>query len=330
MNTTPSSTPHLTSTTASDRPRSDQDQPRVDATKPARAAGERALVLGGGGSTGNAWLIGVVAGLFDAGLDVTTADLTIGTSAGSTAAAQIAGATPTELFAATLAAAPQPRTGPVGSGGGRAPIRPVADHLERINKIIAAAEDAADVRRRLGAAALDMDAASDGSWQPHWRATVASRLPSHRWPKQAVQITAVDAATGEPVVFDRHSGVDLADAVAASCASGRPYRIGDNRYIDGGYRRSENADLAAGYARVLVLSPFGGRTLVPLDWGMHLAAQVDELRAGGSKVETIFPDSSSERMFGVNAMDPSLRPPAARAGFDQGRALAEQLTAFWR
>lgn len=292
---------------------------------------ERALVLGGGGSTGNAWLIGVIAGLFDAGLDVTTADLTIGTSAGSTAAAQMAGATPTELLAAILAAAPQQRTGPVGSDRGRVPIRPVADHLERISKIIASAEDAADMRRRMGAAALDMDAASDGSWQSQWRATVASRLPSQRWPQRTVLITAVDAQTGEPVVFDRHSGVDLADAVAASCASGLPYRIGGNPYIDGGYRRSsENADLAAGYARVLVLSPFGGRTLAPLEWGMHLAAQVDELRARGSRVETIFPDSSSEHMFGVNAMDLSLRPPAARAGYDQGRALAGQLADFWR
>ena len=81
-----------------------------------------ALVLGGGGSTGNAWLIGVIAGLFDAGLDVTTADLTIGTSAGSTAAAQLAGATPTELLAAILAAAPQQRTGPAGPGRGPVPI----------------------------------------------------------------------------------------------------------------------------------------------------------------------------------------------------------------
>jgi len=330
MNTTPSSTPHLTSTTASDRPRSDQDQPRVDAKKRAPAAGERALVLGGGGSTGNAWLIGVIAGLFDGGLDVTTADLTIGTSAGSTAAAQIAGATPTELFAAILAAAPQQRTGPVGSDRGRVPIRPVADHMERRRKIIASAEDAADMRRRMGAAALDMDAASDGSWQTQWRATVAARLPNQRWPQRTVLITAVDAHTGEPVVFDRHSGVDLADAVAASCASSLPYRIGDNRYIDGGYRsNAENADLAAGYARVLVLSPFGGRTLTPLDWGMHLATQLDELRARGSRVETIFPDSNSEHMFGANAMDPSLRPPAAQAGYDQGRALAEQLTEFW-
>jgi NTE family protein len=293
--------------------------------------GERALVLGGGGSTGNAWLIGVVAGLFDAGLDVTTADLTIGTSAGSTAAAQLAGANPTELLAAILAADPQQRTGSVGSDRGRVPIRPVTDHLERIRKVIASAEDAADMRRRLGAAALEMDAASDGSWQTQWRATVASRLPSQRWPQRTVLITAVDAQTGEPVVFDRRSGVDLADAVAASCASGLPYRIGDNLYIDGGYRsNAENADLAAGCARVLVLSPFGGRTLAPLDWGMHLAAQVDELRARGSRVESIAPDGNSEHMFGANAMDLSLRPPAARAGHEQGRALAQQLIEFWR
>lgn len=337
MNTTPSSALHLTSMTASDgiaartdRPSSDQEQPQVDATKRVRAAGERALVLGGGGSTGNAWLIGVIAGLFDAGLDVTTADLTVGTSAGSTAAAQISGATPTELLAAILSAAPQQRTGPVDPDRGRGPIRPVADHMERTSKIISSSEDAADMRRRMGAAALDMDVASDGSWQEQWRATVASRLPSQRWPERTVLITAVDAHTGEPVVFDRHSGVDLADAVAASCASGLPYRIGDNRYIDGGYRRNENADLAAGYRRVLVLSPFGGRTLQPLDWGMQLAAQVDELRARGGRVETIFPDSSSQHMFGANAMDLSLRPPAARAGYDQGGALAEQLAEFWR
>jgi NTE family protein len=294
------------------------------------AAGERALVLGGGGSAGNAWLIGVIAGLFDAGLDVSGADLIIGTSAGSTAAAQITSATPTELLADIVSAAPQPRTAPVGSDGGRVRIGPVADHMERTSRIIAAAEDAADMRRRLGAAALEMDAASDGSGQTRWRATVAARLPSQRWPERTVLITAVDAHTGEPVVFDRHSGVELVDAVAASTASGFPYGIGDSRYIDGGYRRNENADLAAGYGRVLVLSPPGGRTRTPLEWGMQLAAQVDELRARGSRVETVLPDSDSRDAFGSNLMDLSTRPPAARAGYDQGRALAEQLTEFWR
>jgi NTE family protein len=251
MNTTPFSTLHFTSTTASGRPRSDQDQLQVDATRRVRAAGQRALVLGGGGSAGNAWLIGVIAGLFDAGLDVTEADLIIGTSAGSTAAAQITSASPTQLLAGILsAAAPQSRTGPVGSDGGRVRIGPRADHMRRTSEIIAAAQDAADMRRRMGAAALEADAASDGSGQTRWRATVASRLPSQRWPQRSVLIVAVDAHTGEPVVFDRHSGVDLVDAVAASCANGfgvPPYGIGDSRYIDGGYRRSsENADLAGG------------------------------------------------------------------------------------
>ncbi|WP_190607546.1 patatin-like phospholipase family protein [Arthrobacter ipis] len=331
MNTTPSSTTlHTTSTTASARPKSDQDQPQVDATKRVHAAGERALVLGGGGSTGNAWLIGVIAGLFEAELDVTDADLVIGTSAGSTAAAQISGATPIELLAAILAAAPQQQARPVGSDGGRVPVRPVTDHMERTGAIIAAAEDAADMRRRMGAAALEMDAASDGSGQTRWRATVAARVPSQLWPQRRMLITAVDALTGEPVVFDRDSGVDLVDAIAASCASGFAYRIGESRYIDGGYRsNADNADLAAGYSRVLVLSPFAGRSRTPVDWGMHLATQVDELRARGSRVETIFPDSNSEHMFGANAMNLSLRPPAARAGYDQGRALAEQLTKFW-
>jgi NTE family protein len=333
MNTTPTSPLHSISTTASDRSRSDQDQPQVDATKRERAAAERALVLGGGGSAGNAWLIGVIAGLFDAGMDVTEADLIVGTSAGSTAAAQITSASPNELLDKILSAAPRPRTGPVGPDRGRVPLGPSANHMERTSGIIAAAENPAEMRRRMGAAALEMDAAGDDSGQMQWRATVAARLPSQHWPERTMLIPAVDAHTGEPVMFDRYSGVDLVDAVAASTANGfgvPPYRIGDNRYIDGGYRRNENADLAAGYGRVLVLSPLSGRTRHPLDWGMQLVAQVDELRAGGSSVETILPDSDSLNAFGTNLMDLSTRPHAARAGYEQGRALAGQLTEFWR
>lgn len=317
MNTSPDSSP------ARDSSNTDQSLPQLP-------VGERALVLGGGGSTGNAWLIGVVAGLFDAGLDVTAADLTVGTSAGSTAAAQLAGASPTDLLATILAAAPPRPNGAPGGDRGHAPNRAVVDHLARMNALIASADDAADLRRKVGAAALDREAASDGSWRARWRATVASRLPSQHWPQRTVLLTAVDAESGEPVVFDRLSGVDLADAVAASCSSGLPYRIGDRLYIDGGYRRNENADLAAGHERVLVLSPFAGRSFTPPAWGLQLAAQVDELRARGSAVETIFPDSASEHLFGTHAMDLSLRPAAARAGYEQGTELAGGLASFWR
>ena len=297
---------------------------------------ERALVLGGGGASGNAWVIGVIAGLFDAGVDVTEADLIIGTSAGSTAAAQITSKTrPPELLANILTAAPPQRTGPSRADSGPGPIGPAANHLELLNGIIAAAEDAPDMRRRLGAAALDRDAASDGSRQTQWRSIVATRLPSRRWPERAMLITAVDADTGEPVVFDRQSGVELVDAVAASCANGfgvPPFSIGENRYIDGAYRANENADLAAGCARVLVLSPFGGRSLHPSHWRTHLAAQADDLRAGGSRVETVFPDSSAQNAMGIgmNVMDLSKRRPSAQAGYDQGKALAGPLAEFWR
>jgi NTE family protein len=288
------------------------------------------LVLGGGGSTGNAWLIGVIAGLFDAGLDVTTADLTVGTSAGSTAAAQIAGATPPELLAAILDAPPLQPTGPEPSHVGRVANAPVVDHLERVTTIIASAENAADMRLKMGVSAIGLEAASDGLWSSQWRAIVAARFSGENWPQRDVLITAVNANTGDPVVFDRHSGASLVDAVAASCAGRMPYRIGERAYIDGGYRsNAENADLAAGYARALVMSPFGGKTLLPLDWGLDLATQVAELRANGSRVETIFPDIGAEHMFGANAMNLSLRPPAARAGYDQGKALAARLTEFW-
>jgi NTE family protein len=291
----------------------------------------RALVLGGAGSAGNAWEIGVVAGLLDGCVDVTEADLIIGTSAGATVAAQICSEKrPAELFADILAEPPRPHTGPVGSDRARLTNRPVADHLDRTNRIIAAAADPADMRRRMGAAAIEIDAASDGAWSTRWRSTVADRLPSQHWPERKMLITAVDALTGEPVVFDRESGVDLADAIAASTSSGAAYRIGENRYIDGGYRRNENADLAAGYERVLVLSPFAGRTRHPLEWGMQLAVQMDDLRAAGSRIEAIFPDEHAVDAFGVNVMDPSTRPPAARAGHNQGRALAPQLTRLWR
>ena len=203
--------------------------------------------------------------------------------------------------------------------------------MEWSNKIIGSAEDASDMRRRMGAASLEMDA-SDGSGQTRWRDIVAARLPSPDWPQQSVLITAVDADTGEPVVFDRHSGVELVDAVAASTSNGftGPYRIGENRYINGGYRRSENADLAAGSGRVLVLSPFGGRSRMPKQWGMDLATQVSELRAGGSSVETVFPDGGAGDVFDANASDPSTRPQAARGGYHQGRTLAELLAEIWR
>ena len=66
------------------------------------------------------------------------------------------------------------------------------------------------------------------------------------------------ADNGEFVAFEKSSGVSLVDAVAASCAVPGvwpPVTINGRRYIDGGMRSAVNADLAAGYERVVVLAP---------------------------------------------------------------------------
>ena len=243
-----------------------------------------ALVLGGGGSAGNAWLIGLLAGLHDGGLDATPPDLTIGTSAGATAAAQLGGASPASLLGAVVAAPVPPRP-PVAPGAVRrtTPSR-AASHLDRLQAVIAQSSGLVDWRRRM-AAVLVQDAASADPASERWRDTVAARLPDPAWPAHRLILTAVDADTGEPVLIDSTSGVDLVDAVAASTAGGFAYRVGDRRYIDGGYRaNADNADLAMGYDRVLVLSPLSGRSFTPATWGTHLSAQVRALRAAGRRL----------------------------------------------
>lgn len=287
-----------------------------------------ALVLAGAGAAGNAWQLGLISGLSDSGVDITAVDLIIGTSAGSTVAAQItSGIHPSDLYAAIVAETPPPAARSTGRGQQGAPHISGPAYMEWSDGIIAASADASDMRQRFSAAALDLDA-SDGADGARWRSVVAARLPNHRWPQQRVFITAMDARTGEPVVFDRDSGVELVDAVAASTSPMTPYPIGENRYLNGAYRRGSNADLAAGYARVLVLDPFSGRSRHPLKWGMDLVTQVDELRAGGSTVETVFPDTGAGDVFNANALDPSTRRPAALGGYEQGQALAQQLVGF--
>ena len=291
---------------------------------------ERALVLGGGGSAGNAWLIGVVAGLLEGGVDVTEADLVIGTSAGATAAVQVTGASATGLLADILGAETPPRVAR-GSPDG-APARAVPPSTTWNGRA------GSSLPRRIRPTCAAGSARRRSSWRP--RRTARGRrggAPSWRPAAEPTVagaldvITAVDARTGEPVVFDRHSGVDLVDAVAASTSSGAAYahrrRPLHRRWLPPQRERRPGSRVR----RVLVLSPLGGRTRHPLEWGTNLAAQVDELRAGGSRVETILPDSASLDAFGSDLMDPSTRPPAARAGHEQGRAVAEAAhQAFWR
>jgi NTE family protein len=308
-----------------------------------RAVHNVALVLGGGGAAGNAWEIGIIAGLAEAGLDMTeAADLVVGTSSGATAAAHVrSGIPPAELLASVLSEPVQP----VERHRERPPSLPMATVFERMRAIGAAATSAADLRRAMGAFGLESDSILAPAARQR-RAIVAARLPRPRWPDRPMIVVAVDAHTGELAAFDRDSGVDLVDAVTASTALPGlvpTHSINGTRYINGGVRSAENADLASGYANVVVLSPFGGRSRTPPgqgadpagqfeglprppEWGTDLASQVEALRKQGSHVEVITPDDGSRAAMGTNQMDPATRIPAARAGFAQGKQEATRVT----
>ena len=294
-----------------------------------------ALVLGGGGAAGNAWEIGVIAGLSEAGIDLTeTADLVVGTSAGATTAALVRSGIPAaELLASVLS----PPMQPVAQNRERAPSLPMSTVFERMRAIGAAATSAADLQRAMGAFGLESDSIL-GPGAEQRRAIVAARLPRREWPDRPMIVVAVDAQTGELAAFDRDSGVDLVDAVTASTALPGlvpTVNINGTRYIDGGVRSPDNADLASGYAQVVVLSPLGVRNGAPPDGqfeglrrfpGTDLTSQVEALRKQGSLVDVITPDADSRAAMGTNLTDPATRIPAARAGFAQGKLEATRVT----
>ncbi len=168
-----------------------------------------ALVLGGGGITGIAWEIGLVAGLADAGVDLTGADLVVGTSAGSVVSAQLTcGAELGALYERQLA----PATGEKAARLNRATLAQFGWAMLRSR-----GKDV-EFRRRIGALALAAEKAGVTPPEQERIDVIGSRLVSTEWPERALVVTAVDAGTGEFRTFDRDSGVPLVSAVAASCA----------------------------------------------------------------------------------------------------------------
>ncbi|NJC74117.1 patatin-like phospholipase family protein [Planosporangium thailandense] len=280
----------------------------------------RALVLGGGGVTGVAWELGVLAGLAYAGIDLAAADVIIGTSAGSVVAAQLTSGTDLEkLYAAQLLGA-----------GDEIPARISAATMLKWVLAFAGGRDARQGRARVGRMAL----AARTVPESERRRVIAARLPVHQWPARRLLITAVDAATGEFAVFAADSGVSLVDAVGASCAVPGvwpPVTIDGRRYIDGGVRSAANVDLADGYERVVVLAPTtGGAGPVP-----RVATQVARLTAttavrnAAVKTVVVSPDKRAKQAIGRNVLDPARRAPAARAGREQAAAVATAVADVW-
>lgn len=272
----------------------------------------RALVLGAGGITGIAWEWGILAGLGAAGVDLSGADLVVGTSAGSLVGAQVASGVDVEQrYQAQLAPPDDEIGGTLGAGlilrYGLAMITPPRSPRR--------------IRARIGRLATRARTEPEAERM----AVFESRLPVREWPDRALRVTAVDVETGEFRVFDRTAGVPLLRAVAASCAVPGvwpPVTIDGRRYMDGGIRSTTNADLAADHDRVVVLAP------LPRGFGARVAGQVAALRTR-SRVELVTPDAAAVKSFGRNVLDPARRADAARAGRAQSAAVVDRVRSVW-
>jgi NTE family protein len=277
----------------------------------------RALVLGGGGITGIAWEIGVLAGLAEAGVDLTGADLVVGTSAGSVVGAQLtSGADLEMLFARQLEPPADEKV-----------ARMTRAALARYGwAVLRSRGKDVEFRRRVGALALAAEQAGLTPTEQERLDVIGSRLVSLEWPDRDLRVTAVDAGTGEFRVLDRTSGVPLLHAVAASCAVPGvypPVTIDGRRYVDGGMRSAANADLAEGCDRVVVLAPIP-RGIGPL---ASVDAQVTGMVA---RVAVVSPDEASRRAIGRNVLDPAARAGSARAGRAQAAGVAAEVTEAWQ
>ncbi|MCP3783567.1 patatin-like phospholipase family protein [Micromonospora sp. A3M-1-15] len=277
-----------------------------------------ALVLAGGGVAGIAWELGVLRGLADADPTladrILAADLIVGTSAGSSVAAQItSGVALDDLYAAQL----RPETAEIEVDVDTEKL--FADYAA----VLTGATGPEDARRRIGGIALAAQTVD-----PAVRlAAIDARLPVKQWPDRRLLLPAVDAETGDEAIFTRESGVTLRDAVAASCAVPGiwpPVTIGDRRYVDGGVRSMTNADLAAGADRVLIIQPTLAGT--PQPWG-DLDAEIAALAP--ANVHVISADQASVDAFGTNALSPATRAASARAGRAVGAAHAAAVAAVW-
>ncbi|WP_327011037.1 patatin-like phospholipase family protein [Dactylosporangium sp. NBC_01737] len=271
-----------------------------------------ALVLGGGGVTGVAWETGIIAGLAAAGVDLTRADLIVGTSAGAVVAAQITSGMPIEdLYQRQL----QPAKGEIGAHFG------VATMLRYAAAGLRPGDDR-HALRQLGHAARTADTLPEQTR----RDVIAGRLPNHDWPAAPrLLITAIDTETGEEVVFDRDSGVDLVSAVAASCAVPIVWptvTIAGRRYMDGGVRSAANAHLARGHDRVVVLAP----TTTSLRRSGRVTT---ELAALGPAVRSVVitPDPEAKTAIGRNVLDPAKRAAAAETGRRQSTTALPSISA---
>jgi NTE family protein len=268
---------------------------------------DRALVLGPGGRLGTAWTAGLTAGLRSFGVDLAEAGLIVGTSAGAIVGAVLA----TGQDPARLATVPARRS----AGASSAPRRPDPAVTGAVFAVLGDPRlDPADARRRVGRIALEtVDAEAENQLIAQRSALIAA----DSWPQRPLLIPAVDAESGEPIVWAAAAGVPLVRAVAASSAFPGiepPVAVDGRHYLDGALRAGTNTDLAGDARTVVVVDPLAHRHPHPAADGAHILA----------------PDPAAVRLLDSEQSDPEAWKAAYQAGRAQAGAAAEELRAHWR
>lgn len=274
-------------------------------------------MLAGGGLAGIAWETGILRGIADESPETADAlrgsTVLVGTSAGSTVAAQLISNLSLEtLFERQL----EPSTAEINPNVG----------IEQITELFLTAMtqpgSKTEKLQRIGSVALSTETVPEIVR----REVIEHRLPEQDWPQRVLRISAIDIATGELVTLDRNSGVNLVDAVAASCAVPGvwpPVTIGGARYMDGGVGSTVNLEMAADCDVVVALLPQGRTSPSPFGTGA-----VEEVDNFPGSVYAVFADDGSLAAFGANPLDPACREPSAKAGREQGRRVAAEVAAF--
>jgi NTE family protein len=295
------------------------------------------LVLGAGGVTGGAFHAGVLAALSEVlGWDPRTAEIVVGTSAGSITAAMLRAGLPAVDLAARSEGRPLSTEGSrlfataglSGGAGSEPPLqarRPGARSRPAApSALLAAARRPWTVRPRALIAAL----LPEGTVPTASIADSVAAFAGPGWPARQLWVCAVRLDDGELVVFGRPEAppAGVGEAVAASCAIPgffTPVAIDGVRYVDGGVSSLTNLSLVAGMNLDLVVVsapmssaghrvPLAGRALARQAGRAQLDREALRVRRRGTPVIAFHPTAEDQAVMGVNAMDTRRRVAVVR------------------
>lgn len=288
---------------------------------------KRALILGGGGVVGVAWHSGLIAGLKEGGVDLSLADIIVGTSAGSYVGAKLAAGHSFESEFETSSAVEE--TDQV--------LAEMNSNLDmesmiKVFKIWMQQETMSQACLQtiggLAKVAKTMDEAL-------WIMGSGSATEVDDWPDVDLRITTVDVDSGELVIHTKHNEAPLHHAVAASCSIPGvfpPITIGSAQFMDGGIRSGTNADLVLDDKPdvAMIIAPICEQTAV---FGAlaerTMNQEVEQLKSQGTKVITVLPSQTEIAIFGNNLLDATRRDAARKAGYERGLQLAEGDAVPW-